>query len=241
MMHSKLQASPLFLSAWDRLLDLLYPPRCGGCDRRGTRFCDECLHAIAAPLYDREGVAGVRLLISAGAFDGPLRTSIHNFKYESDTPLARPLARILSNALARDENAALDGDPLALVPVPLHIERRKARGYNQSELLAHELSKLTGWRVVKGLERIRETRSQVGLSAQERRQNIQGAFAWHDDAVPQRVLLIDDVCTSGATLSECAVALRNAGVEEVYAATVGKAVNDQIGIGVTVPEEGEFT
>jgi ComF family protein len=191
------------------------------------------------PLFDREGVEGVRLLISAGAFDGPLRTAIHNFKYESDTPLARPLARILSEALAREENAALDGDPLALVPVPLHVDRRKARGYNQSELLAHELSKLTGWRVVTGLERVRETRSQVGLSAQARRQNMQGAFAWRGDVVPQRVLLIDDVCTSGATLSECAVALRDAGVGEVYAATLGKAINDPIGIRVIVPDEGD--
>jgi ComF family protein len=230
MMRRNLQASQLFLGAWDRLLDLLYPPRCGGCDRRGTLFCDACLPAIAVPLYDREGVEGVRLLISAGAFDGPLRTAIHNFKYESDTPLARPLAQMLSDVLARDENAALDGDPPALVPVPLHVERRKARGYNQSELLARELSKLTGWRVVKGLERIRETRSQVGLSAQERRQNMQGAFAWRGDAVPQRVLLVDDVCTSGATLSQCAAALRAAGVEEVYAATVAKAVNAQFDV-----------
>ncbi|HEX9988991.1 MAG TPA: ComF family protein [Chloroflexia bacterium] len=225
MMRRNLQASQLFLSAWDRLLDLLYPPRCGGCDRRGTRFCDSCLLAITLPLYDRDGVEGVRLLISAGVFDGPLRTAIHNFKYESDTPLAIPLAQILSDVLARDENAQLDGDPLALIPVPLHIERRKARGYNQSELLARELSKLTGWRVAQGLERVRETRSQVGLSAQERRKNMQDAFAWRGDAVPQRVLLIDDVCTSGATLSECAVALHKAGVEEVYAATVAKAVN----------------
>lgn len=224
-MYRNLQASQLFLSAWDRLLDLLYPPRCGGCDRRGTLFCDACLLAIAVPLYNREGVEGVRLLISAGAFDGPLRTAIHNFKYESDTPLAKPLARLLSDVLSHDENAELDGDPLALVPVPLHIERRKARGYNQSELLTRELSELTGWHVVKGLERLRETRSQVGLSAQERHQNMQGAFAWRSDVVPQRVLLVDDVCTSGATLSACAVALQKAGVEEVYAATVAKAVN----------------
>jgi competence protein ComFC len=230
MMRRNLQASQLFLGAWDRLLDLLYPPRCGGCDRRGTLFCDACLLAIAVPLYDREGVEGMRLLISAGAFDGPLRTAIHNFKYESDTPLARPLALMLSDVLARDENAELDGDPPALVPVPLHVERRKARGYNQSELLARELSKLTGWHVVQGLERIRETRSQVGLSAQERRQNMQDAFAWRGDAVPQRVLLIDDVCTSGATLSECATALRAVGVEEVYAATVAKAINAQFDV-----------
>ncbi|HYP40899.1 MAG TPA: ComF family protein [Chloroflexia bacterium] len=230
MMYRNRQASQLFLSAWDRLLDLLYPPRCGGCDRRGTLFCDACLLAVTVPIFDREDVAGVGLLISAGTFDGPLRTAIHNFKYESDTPLAKPLAQVLSNVLARDESAELDGDPLALVPVPLHIERRKARGYNQSELLARELSKLTGWGVMKGLERVRETRSQVGLSAQERRENMQGAFAWRGDVVPQRVLLIDDVCTSGATLSECAIALQKAGVEEVYAATVAKAINAQIDI-----------
>lgn len=230
MMLRTLQVSPLFPSAWERLLDLVYPPRCGGCDRRGTRFCDKCLLAVTVPIFDRKGIAGLRLLISAGTFDGPLRTAIHNFKYESDTPLARPLARMLSDVLAQDENAELDGDPPMLVPVPLHIQRRKARGYNQSELLAQELSRLTGWRVVKGLERVRETRPQVGLSAQERRENMQDAFAWQADLVPERVLLIDDVCTTGATLSECASALLTAGVQEVYAATVAKAVNAQIDI-----------
>lgn len=211
-------------SAWGLLLDIVYPPRCGGCDRRGVLFCDRCLLTVSPPQYDPSHVDNLNLLVCAGVFAGPLRAAIHKLKYESDAPLARPLARLLSDALASDDYAELDGEPPVLVPVPLHKARRKSRGYNQAELLARELARITGWPLEAGLVRVKDTRSQVGLSADERRDNVTDAFVWQGKSVPERVLLVDDVCTTGSTLSECAVALQLEGVQKVYAITVAKAV-----------------
>jgi len=157
-------------------------------------------------------------------FGGPLRGAIHKLKYEGDLPLARPLARLLATAITE----TLDEEQLAetvLVPVPLHRRREKARGYNQSAKLAQELARLAGLPVTHALERVRETDSQVGKTAEDRRVNVDGAFRWTGGAAPRRALLVDDVCTTGATLLACAAALREAGTIPVRAATVARAVS----------------
>lgn len=217
--------SSIIRSGFRILLDILYPPRCGGCDRRGVLFCEECHARIEAP-YLETRLAGVDAVASAGLHKGPLREAVHKLKYESDSPLARPLARLLSDALAQDEPwAELDGNPPLLMPVPLHPAKEKARGYNQSALIARELSRITGWQIQGGLVRTRNTESQVRLkSAQERKSNVAGAFEWRGGELAASVLLIDDVCTTGSTLTECAAALRAAGADRIYALTVSKAV-----------------
>ncbi len=150
---------------WERLLDLLYPPRCGGCDRRGTLLCDDCYSRVKSPYLDAQ-VESIDAFASAGLFKGPLREAVHKLKYYSDTPLCKPLARLLSEALSRDDPwSVLDGNPPMLMPVPLHSHKERVRGYNQSALLARELSRLTGWPIQSGLVRIKETQPQVGLSA----------------------------------------------------------------------------
>lgn len=213
--------------AWDALLDLVYPPRCGGCDRRGTWFCAGCrgsIQRVDPGLIIPPGLAGI---VSSGAFTGPLRTAIHNLKYNSDTPLARPLATLLAGSF--DELPAswpLEATPV-LVPVPLHRSKQQARGYNQAALIARELAELRGWEVDTRLVRARATGSQVGLTADRRKVNVAGAFQWRGGTVPPVVILVDDVCTTGATLSECAAAIRSAGECRVYAATVARAVFDE--------------
>ncbi|HST04753.1 MAG TPA: ComF family protein [Chloroflexia bacterium] len=215
--------------SWNLLLDIIYPPRCGGCDRRGTLMCADCLAEIVPIVPGLYSIDGADALICAGVFAGPLRNAVHKLKYEGDTPLARALARLLSGALEADGRwVAEDGASPVLVAVPLHPAKKRARGYNQSELLALELGKLTGWPVVRGLERIKNTRSQVGLSANERADNVSEAFEWRGGDVPERVLLVDDVCTTGATLTACALALRARGCGHVYAVTVAKALGDTI-------------
>lgn len=211
-------------ASWELLLDFVYPPRCGGCDRRGTLFCDRCLASIR-PVEVPRSVERIDELVCAGVFDGVLRSAIHKFKYEGDAPLARPLASLLHEALAADGLLTRLGERPVLVPVPLHTARHKSRGYNQAELLVRELAKLGGWQVGHGLLRARQTRTQVGLSAKERVENVAGAFEWRGESVPASVLLVDDVCTTGSTLSECAAALRAAGVGHVHAATVAKAAD----------------
>lgn len=213
--------------AWDVLLDLVYPPRCGGCDRRGTLMCDDCRSSVRLYEAGSHDFGHIQGLICGGLFTGPLREAIHKLKYESDTPLAKPLALILSDALARDARwVAEDGEPPVLVPVPLHPSKKRARGYNQAELLAKELGKLTGWEVRQELVRLRATRSQVGLEAEARLANVRDAFEWPGEDAPNRILLIDDVCTTGATLIECAFALTSKGSEHIYAATVARALGD---------------
>jgi ComF family protein len=110
------------------------------------------------------------------------------------------------------------------MPVPLHHHKERVRGYNQSALLSRELSRLTGWPIQTGLVRIKETQPQVGLSAEERQRNVAEAFAWEGGEIDAPVLLVDDVCTTGATLSQCAATLKSAGAAQVYALTVAKAV-----------------
>jgi ComF family protein len=210
------------------LLDQIYPPRCGGCDLRGTLFCEECLSAIEAPGEGLRGVAGIDRTLSAGLFGGPLREAIHKLKYEGDRPLARPLARFIHFCLESEQRLVFAEGPAAIIPVPLHRDRERQRGYNQSRLLAGELVRLNGLTVAAGLVRTRPTRAQVGLDNEERRENVRGAFAWHGEQVPRVVLLIDDVCTTGATLSECAACLREAGASIILAATVARAVDHRV-------------
>jgi ComF family protein len=167
---------------------------------------------------------GVHGLVCAGDFDGPLRQAIHNLKYENDTPLALPLSEIV--------HAALEHSPYwpdlqrlapAIAPVPLHRERERARGYNQSYLLGLELARRTGWPLASNLKRLKQTRSQVGLDSQERAENVRDAFAWEGDAVYPAVLLLDDVFTTGSTLGECVTVVRATGARRIYIATVARA------------------
>ena len=112
-----------------------------------------------------------------------------------------------------------------IVPVPLHSSRLRERGYNQSELLGHQIARLLNLPVkADALQRIRHTKSQMELSASERHQNVANAFACADKSLSgQTVLLIDDVCTTGSTLDACACALKQSGVTSVWAVTLAKA------------------
>lgn len=163
----------------------------------------------------RSGLRGFDAAYSFGAYEGVLRELIHLYKYGKVRTLARPLSGLLAQALPRDE--AFD----AAVPVPLYWRRRLQRGFNQAELLARGLSRRTGIPVVKALGRVRPTPTQAGLSNSARRQNVVKAFRAR--SVPgQRILLIDDVMTTGATAASCALALKQAGARRVALLTVAR-------------------
>ena len=191
-------------------------------------MCDDCRAQVRPPAPDSLHLNQLNLLVCAGVFQGPLRQAIHHFKYDSDKPLAGPLSELQAGALAASERfAALCVEVPTLMPVPLHPTRVKARGYNQADLLARKLAEAHEWPLDRGLVRVRPTRTQVGLSVAERAENVAGAFEWRGGAVPAFVILIDDVCTTGATLSECALTLRAKGATRVCAVTVAKAVDDR--------------
>jgi len=200
------------------LLDLLAPRRCPGCDEvligDESGFCGGC-----EPLIDPAppGVLPPARGASVHLFAGPLADAIRRMKYEGRTDLTPPLAALVEAATPH-YGGRVDG----VLPVPLHRRRLAERGFNQSALLARPLARALGVPLLVGrLRRVRPTRPQVGLDAEARRDNVRGAFRVVR-RLPPRVLLFDDVRTTGATLAEAGQALREAGVE-VWSLTLARA------------------
>ncbi len=154
---------------------------------------------------------------SAAHLSGPLREAIHSFKYKGLRALAGTLGQIVYDCWEA-EPWPVD----VIVPVPLHPQRHRERGYNQSTLLARELAHHTGLPVVEGaLLRVMPTRPQVGLKAAERVENVRNAFRCGGEHVSGlQVLLVDDVLTTGATLRACALALLEGGASAVWGLTL---------------------
>src|SRR3954447_753109 len=221
---------------WERALDLVFPPRCAACGERGYLICPACAAAIvyirvpACPTCGRGG-AGPGIcpvcrayppaldgMVAATTFAGPVRECIHALKYEGQRPYAATLAGIAAPAFA----ALAVAD--ALVPVPLHPRRERRRGFNQSLLIARKLAGDTmpimpGW-----LTRMRDTPQQVGQDRASRHANVADAFACPDPAAicGRRILLVDDVATTGATLDACARTLQSAGATSIHAFVVAR-------------------
>jgi ComF family protein len=152
-----------------------------------------------------------------------VRQAIHRLKYDNRQTLAVELARLMSDHW-RTNPMPVD----LLISVPLHPVRQRERGYNQAELLARAFGDMIGLPVVTtGLRRVRHTRPQMSLNASGRRENVQGAFIYESRAgnaiSGQRVLVIDDVCTTGSTLEACSLALKAAGAVAVWGFTLARA------------------
>lgn len=214
--------------------DVLYPRRCAGCGRRGMWVCGACAPTsppFAPPWCARCGaptdratcrcnelVATLDRVRSAGSYDGWLRSAVIAFKYEGETDRAEHLGDLMLATIAD----LLPAD--ALVPVPLHPRRLRERGYNQAVLLAGHAGKALGVPVRALLERTRATDQQARLGANDRWTNVRGAFAVREnvDVQSMRIVLIDDVLTTGATLSACAEAFVAAGAVSVSAATLAR-------------------
>jgi ComF family protein len=230
------------------LIDLLFPAACPLCGillsgQRAASFCPSCLcgiHSVTSPrcprcllpypveegtdhlcqscLLDPPPFQGVS---SVGLYEDTLREAVHRFKYQGKFILDRPLGGLLAEVL---ENVDPGFSPDLLVPVPLHPSRLRRRGYNQSLLLARVLGRR--WKKpvpTRLLVRRRPTPSQLGLKAADRRRNLKGAFEVRSSVEGKKVLLIDDVMTTGATARECACTLLAAGAEEVRVAVLGRA------------------
>ena len=227
----------LYRFAWGSL-DLLFPPTCGGCGKPGSRWCEDCRNGVqhlVEPVCDVCGKsvdeAGLcadcrqvrpqyRLLRSWSVFDAPVRDALHKLKYYGDMALGDALAAQLVQFVTD-----LKWPVEMVVPVPLGKKRFQERGYNQVSLIARPLALAAGMPFAPdALTRVRETRSQVGLGKSERRLNVSGAFQARGTRVKNRIiLLMDDVATTGATLSSCAEALYAAGARDVFALSVSRA------------------
>jgi ComF family protein len=234
----------------DPLFSLLIPASCRICQRRIEAWgrvpicadcwesvqpyegaeCTRCGYFLQRPVAPggvlcglcRRGAFAFDQARSFGWYDKVLRGLIQGLKFDGFLPLARPLAGYLATALDRMQGAAFD----LILPVPLHTRRERQRGFNQAALLAKELARACAIPVgSKDCVRVRDTPPQTGLRAAARRKNVTGAFA-----VPRpepvrdlRVLLVDDVLTTGATASACAGALQDAGARSVSVLTLARA------------------
>jgi ComF family protein len=164
-----------------------------------------------------------------GSYESGLRELIHLLKYDGVRPASNVLGRMLTEAMVPLQPFFAETPAIIVVPVPLYTRKRHQRGFNQAELIARAALKLTTanrFVLRPALERTRETQSQIGLSRHQRRENLRGAFAVTDpESIRGReVLLVDDVLTTGTTVSECARVLRRAGAAKVYVATVARTL-----------------
>lgn len=166
----------------------------------------------------RESLANFDTAYSFGGYEGPLRSLIHLFKYSKVETLAAPLSRLLIRSLPLDQQFD------AVLPMPMHWRKRWERGFNQAELLAKPIAKRYGLRLSTNLRRVRYTNAQAGLTETQRRDNLKGSFSVRRPAGirDKRVLLVDDVFTTGATLRAASAALKQAGVRHITALTLAR-------------------
>jgi competence protein ComFC len=219
-------------------LDIVFPPVCGGCEKIGSRWCVECqqrVQCLTGTLCDVCGLpqdkAGVckacsverphfRALRAWAVYDDPVRKALHRLKYRRDVALGETLATQMI-PFVRGLNWGID----VIVPIPLGRQRYKERGYNQVGMIAKPLSLALGLEFApKALMRRKETRSQVGLTRQERLENVHEAFQAGAGVRGKNVLVLDDVSTTGSTLSSGAEALYSSGAKDVFALTVARAL-----------------
>jgi len=218
-------------------LDLLFPPVCGGCGKAGSHWCEECQRRVqilngtvcevCGLPQDVDGICDAcraerphfRALRAWAVFEDPVRKALHKLKYYRNFSMGDALA-----AQMADFVIGLNWQADMLIPIPLGRQRMKERGYNQAGMIAEPLAMALDIEFApKALARRKETRSQVGLSKQERQKNVLGAFQ-AAGVGGKAILVLDDVSTTGATLSSSAEALLSAGAKDVYALTVARAL-----------------
>lgn len=201
---------------FDRCLDVLAPPRCAACGLAGAAWCDAC--GRPTPLGEAGELDGIPVL-SGGAYSGSLVAAIRRYKYEPRPELSRELSKLLLDA-NRERPPPADA---SWVPVPLAFERLVERGFNQSALLARELSLATGRPVAwQALLRARDTKHQARLTRVERAENVCGAFE-PGCAAQGPLVLVDDVVTTGSTVRACVAALERGGARVVAVWAVARA------------------
>jgi ComF family protein len=221
---------------WENFLDLLFPPHCVNCGKIGIFLCEDCSGKIlqvksqTCPTCNRISKTGTTCpscrrksslngAISYGYFKDPiLKEIIHGYKYQRIGALSKTLASFLVD-LIREEEVTFD----VVTFVPITKVRESWRGFNQAELLAKEITREFEVPLVK-LIKTKETKTQVGLTRKERLKNVSGSFRILKPAnlAGKKVLLVDDVITTGTTLSECAKILKKARAKRVQAVVIAK-------------------
>lgn len=213
----------------DTLLNLLFPPKCPFCGRVLDRpgVCPACEAALPW-LAEEDGLWTLPADVPCAAplrYEGLARKGLLRFKFQGASAAAEPLGELIARCAA--ERFAGEFDVVTWVPVSR--KRLRQRGYDQAELLARAACRLWNTRPVRLLDKRRDNPAQSGLhDAVLRRENVRDVYAASGAAAGRRILLVDDICTTGATLSSCALALRQAGAETVLCCTAARAVMEKV-------------
>lgn len=244
-MMKRIRAVVARIGAW--MDDLLFPENvlclccdCAlECDAQGgiCKSCSLALEMLAQRQEEREAQEnrplpeGIGFIHAAYVYEGPVRKLIHRLKYESVRAAALPLAQRMAFLPSGEEDI--------IVPVPTDRRRLRRRGYNQATLLAQHMADVLGMEMKEALVRVDTRRPQTGLSAKERRENLIGCMVSSDAVNGKKVLLVDDVCTTGATLREAARALYASGAKSVgaFAAARASDVRDEPEDPFALPDE----
>ncbi|MFW5714074.1 MAG: ComF family protein [Brevefilum sp.] len=234
--------SALFYSGMWTALDWIFPPECAACGEPGYRLCLRCQDKIHFTTEGRKNhtEGGIAAGKQSGRehhfvpqdcvgsrhlayYEGVIRECIHALKYDENRGMGELISRWLA-LLIKETGWSID----LIMPVPLSYQRLQERGYNQAALIAKPLAaRLRKPYRAYGLKRVQDTPSQVGLSAEERRVNVAGAFNADPNIVGLKtILLVDDVMTTGSTLSACAQALLRARANSVYAVTAARHIDN---------------
>ncbi len=226
------------------VLDVLFPIECLSCGREGEWFCNDCIRKLR-PLTDHgcifcgnNNLSGATCkncrkthsldgVFSAGNYDQKeLADAIKKFKYSLITSLADPLSEFIVKTI-KDHRLSFDSGLFSgarsICAIPLHHKRLKWRGFNQSELVAENLIKKTEWKRLDGLKRTKNNRPQAKIGESERMDNLRGCFSYGGESLQGRkIILIDDVATTGATLESAAKTLKDFGAASVWGLTIAK-------------------
>lgn len=214
------------MNRFQPLLSLLYPPKCPFCgrilERREEGLCTRCQRVLPWTGVEEHPVDFCDRCLSPLWYRDGVRRAVHRYKFDQGRTHAGLLGMLMFQCLHDRLGEPVDG----VVWVPLSKKHRRRRGYDQAELLARRVGELAGVPVLDALEKVRETATQSGIEGDAgRRANVLGAYRVREGAelTGLRLVLVDDVVTSGATLSECASCLRMAGAAEVVALTFARA------------------
>ncbi len=217
---SRQQDCGLCNKCWDKAVALkIHPPRCSSCGLPFQNFEEDSEHLCGDCILQTPTYSGAR---SFGYYTAELSGIIQGLKFRGRRNLVGLLAPLMAGAFYDSWDR---GDFDLIVPVPLHAKRKRERGYNQAELLARSLSRSLALPCVQALHRVRKTLPQVGLTDSQRQENVRKAFSCVKPqyVLKKRVLLIDDVMTTGATVASAAQSLMHAGALRVSVLTVARA------------------
>lgn len=204
----------------NNLIEAILPRRCTGCGKEGKYICEKCsLFLSEAPSIFPGN--GLEELVSVWEYEGLIKKLIFKIKYEG---IFDAIDELIKKAFEKREPCLSENTIITFVP--MFKKKEKQRGFNQAELIAQKIGKMTERRVVPLLEKIKDVPSQTELNKEEREKNVKGIFRVlkQFSASFSDVLLVDDVWTSGATMNECCKVLRKAGVKKVWGFTIARTV-----------------